>query len=141
MIKQALKIKWQYQSSVKNKILCLNITSIHRNLNIIWGFYLLLFSNDVQGYALCLIFNLIGLGLSDFSPKGVTTCLGELDEKKPNFFGVILLGRVWASSSKVIWLGRVVLSVLTFSFYLFSSPLTLSSPFSPRIRKLTQIWE
>jgi len=31
--KQALQIKWQYQSSIKNQILYLNITSIHKSLN------------------------------------------------------------------------------------------------------------
>jgi len=46
-------------------------------------------------------FNLIGLGLSDLSPRRVITGLGEFDEKKPNFSGVILLGRVWKSFQRV----------------------------------------
>ena len=33
MVNQALQTKWQYQSSIKNKTLCLDITSIHKNLN------------------------------------------------------------------------------------------------------------
>jgi len=33
MVKQALQIKRQYQSSIKNIILYLNITSMHKGLN------------------------------------------------------------------------------------------------------------
>jgi len=35
MVNQTLQIKQQYQSSIKNKILCLDITSIHKSLNIL----------------------------------------------------------------------------------------------------------
>jgi len=33
MVNQAFQTKWHYQSSIKNKILCLDITSIHKSLN------------------------------------------------------------------------------------------------------------
>jgi len=74
----------------------------------------------------------------------VTSRLGEFDEKKPNFIGVNC--KPWASSSGMIWLGQVwascerVSNVPTFPFYLVYSPLVFSSPFPPKILKLTQIW-
>jgi len=33
MVNQTLQTKWQYQSSIKNRILCLNITSINKSFN------------------------------------------------------------------------------------------------------------
>jgi len=77
--------------------------------------------------------------------------MGELDEKKSNFSKVnssgLALGQFWESSSEVIWLGQVwtnfeqVFNVPSSLFHLIYSPSALSSPFSPRIMKLTQIWE
>jgi len=68
--------------------------------------------NDLLGYASRLIFNLVGLGLSYFSPRRATTCL---DEKKLNFYGLILLGQVPLERSDLGEFGRV-LSVSNFAF-------------------------
>ena len=69
-------------------------------------FYVLLFSQWCLG--LGLIFNLVRLRLSDFSPKRVIDCLGEFDEKKPNFSGVNSFGRVldeflWSELLGWVW--------------------------------------
>ena len=118
------------------------------------GFKHLLFSqldsnplNDPQGCALSLIFNLVGLRLSDFSLGCSWACLDELHKKVPTSVEWSRLGEIRLIRARFfgsIWLGQVWVSAGAFQLSLFSfvySAFPLSSPFFPRTLKLIQIWE
>jgi len=49
-----------------------------------------------------LVFNLVGLGLTDFLPRSDWTRLGELDENKLNISEMNLPGRDWAHLGEIL---------------------------------------